>query len=644
MKFYQRILGELRCEEHTFKTIYAHTFSFPDNIAFERNENLTIERVTYAACRERALRLAAFISERAARGDVLALVMNNCELWVECFWAILLSGCKPLLLSPQMAPDALDAALADSGCKTILGDYTGREDISISRDALINAVPVTPLAREPDAPMGDEVILATSGTTGDVKLCAFDGRALCAQILNSEYVLARCRDISRFHRGRIKLLAFLPFYHVFGLTACLFWFAIFGSTFVFLNDYKPETILRACRLHEVTHVFAVPAMWDTLCLRIRAEVERRGIADKFDKAARLSLRLQDVFPRLGKLVAAALFSGARKQTLGKSIRFLISGGGVLKTETLRTINAIGYTLENGYGMTEIGIACVTLRKKASERAGAAVGKPFPSLEFRIDELGQLCVKGQSCHTARYIGGKRVPRAADEWFETGDSFSQNAHGEYAIFGRLDDMINGANGERISPDMVESLISLDMDACVMRDGGGALALVINLPYSARVDRDSFEIEMRRVHAAIAALPPALQPRGVLIAERALPLSQSGKIRRRELREGVLSGEFPCATEDECAISIDGKREARALVSEMQQIFQSVTRSPQPVGEHSHFIRDLGGDSLMYIELLSRIEERWHVKLLGASASLAITPYEAAELVLSAFKRADCERTSA
>ena len=50
-------------------------------------------------------------------------------------------------------------------------------------------------------------------------------------------------------------------------------------------------------------------------------------------------------------------------------------------------NGIGYNLHNGYGMSEIGITSVELRRKAAQRNQNAVGKPFDSVEYRLDDPG-----------------------------------------------------------------------------------------------------------------------------------------------------------------------------------------------------------------------------------------------------------------
>ena len=633
MKFYERILQELKNEPHSFQTVYRHAFSFGDHVAFEQNRNLVIERVTYSQYRLEVLRLAGYLREHVRPGSTVALVMPNCPLWVECFWAIFQAGCRAALLSWQLPKATLESCLKDVGCTLVLGDVDTDLCPVMRSDELQAAQATSPLDKEPEDGWGDEIILATSSTTGAPKLYVYDGDAICKQILNSEFVLKRCKDVSHFRRGVIRHLAFLPFSHVFGLTACFLWFTMFGISYVFLNDMRPETILRTCRLHKVTHVFAVPLLWDTMATQIMRGIEERGITEKAKKGMALSLKLQDIWPALGRFVAGKIFKDVRKQTLGDNISFCISGGGMLKADTLRIINAMGYPMENGYGMTEIGIACVSMRKKPSERHGISVGEPFPSLTFHLDEDGQLMVRGNSCYIAQFINGERVAKDPQDWFATGYIFETNDKGEYIFRGRVDDLVNGANGERISPDMVESQLNLGVGCCVFGMEDGELALVVELPPEAEVTRERRAEALAEIYDAIARLPMPMQPRRVLVARQPRPLSLSGKIRRRALRAGVIDGSFACENAQtllaQDAQSAEGEMDG--LLTEMAQIFAEASGSSAQVSAQSDFFQDLGGDSLSYLELLSAIETRWNITGTALSPAPLSTPAVAAQFVL-------------
>lgn len=630
MKFYERILLELKTQPHTMQTVYRYAYSFSDEAAFEFSRNLVIHKITYGESRVNILRLYGFLSGLIRPGDVVALVMPNSPLWVECFWAVLMAGGKVMPLSPDMTGSMLADCLADSGCGLVLGD-AGREGYrSVSAAELEECIPETMPDREPEDGWGNEIILSTSGTTGRPALYAYTGKEICTQILNSRYILDNCRDVSRFWRGQFRLLAFLPFSHIFGLTACYLWFVMFGRTFVFLEDYTPTTIIRTCRLHHVTHVFAIPLLWDSLARGILAEAEKTGQTERLEKGIRLSLKIQDFSPALGRIAVPKIMKSVREKTLGDSIRFCISGGGKCGRNTGRIINGCGYRLENGYGMTEIGIACVTLEKKASRRTCETVGKLFPSLSSQIDAQQHLLVRGESCYAAKYVKGERIPRDTGAWFDTGDCFSRDENGELAVLGRSDDTINGANGQRINPETIESEINVEYPCCVVSRADQPLELLVEVPSGARLSSKRRTAILEEVTAAVEKLPMHLQPRRVLFTYDTIPVSLSHKFRRKHIAELIGNGELPVFGSDSF-VSPDGEKEENAellsVAGEVAGIMREILRLSRPVQAEDDFFTDLNGDSLSYIEYLNSIENRYRIVIGKELTARCTTPVSTA-----------------
>ncbi len=633
MKFYEQILLDLKTEPHTMRTVYSHAYSFTDETAFEFSRNLVIHKITYRESRTEILRLYGLLSRRIKPGEVTALVMNNSPLWVNCFWAVLMAGGRILLLSADMTDSMIGKCLKDSGCVRILGDRRcgGCETISVQE--LESGISETVPEKEPEGGWGDEIILSTSATTGEPALYSYTGKEICSQILNSRYVLDRCKDISRFWKGQFRQLAFLPFSHIFGLTACYLWFVIFGRPFVFLENYSPSTILRTCRLHHVTHVFAIPLLWDSLARGIQAEAEKTGKTEKLEKGIRISLLLQDLSPAFGRLLVPLLMKSIREKTLGNSIRFCISGGGRCGKDTGRIINGCGYHLENGYGMTEIGIACVTLERKASRRTGKTVGKLFPSLISRLDDRQHLLVQGESCYTAEYAGGNRTERDPRAWFDTGDCFSMDGKGELTILGRSDDLINGADGQRINPESIESEINVEFPCCIVNCSGQQLTLLVEVPQEASLSSKRRSSIVSSVMTAVGELPAHMRPRRVLYTYDTIPVSLSHKFRRKDIADLIDHGKFPVA-DSEGFISPDGKSEEDseilAAAEEIARIMQDTLRLSGPVRIDSDFFADLGGDSLSYIEYLNSVENKYQIEIARETTARCTTPVSTARVL--------------
>ena len=126
---------------------------------------------------------------------------------------------------------------------------------------------------------------------------------------------------------------------------------------------------------------------------------------KFNKGINLSIKLQSIFKNSGDKKAKRLMHEVTDNLFGKSVLFCISGGSYIKDETLKTINALGYPLYNGYGMSEIGITSVELGN-IKDRLKNSIGHPFESIQYEIKD-NELYVYGSSISHKMKIDGEYV---------------------------------------------------------------------------------------------------------------------------------------------------------------------------------------------------------------------------------------------
>ncbi len=633
MTFYEKILQELEQAEQSLSTVYEYAFRFTDEALFEWDENGAVCTLTYGAAQKRIEAASFALHERLsalAPGTPVGLYLPNGPDWVIAFWAILRCGFRPLLLNTLAPAATVEQCLMDAGATFLIGNraFSGAKTVSPEELTAANGGDWCDWA--------DEILLCTSGTTGAPRLIAFDGKAVCAQIRNSGYVLHENRSIASFYHGHLKLLAFLPFYHVFGLSAVLLWFSCFGRTLVLLPSLSPEAIARTCQKHEVTHIFALPVFWNAVADGIVRAAKRTGQAEKLEKALRLSLRLlSGPFRKAGQWICRNLiFRSVQQQALGRAVRFCITGGGAIREDTMRIVNGIGYPLYNGYGMTEIGIACVELRKSAKFRLLGSIGRLFPSMEQKIED-GELWVRGRTCYTAQYRNGVRLPHDPMEWFNTHDCVELRADGYLYFAGRSDDMINGENGERISPAAIESLFGCPLAQNVAAielpnaQGGSGVALVVEpKQYNAYALKNLSEALYRKNDG----LPRTYRVSKILFSREPLPLALTQKVQNSEVRRRILAGtlpvfELPRGSEPVEAAYSRGMEE---LLPKVIALFSEVTGIAS-VTPDSHFQYDLGGDSLQYFSLLERVRDTFGVTIDAASAPDLSTPRAVAAYLL-------------
>lgn len=636
-----RRLGELK-EERTLSNLFAILCSYGDKVAAEYLEDGIIEKLTYADYERIAVAGAGKLAERlegTEHNTFVGLRYANNPLWPAAFWAIIMAGYRPLLLDAGAEDSQVMHVLRQAGSRTIVTDTPVDIGgiVKISPDEFLN-MDVQKTSYIPV--FGDAIALCTSGTTATPKVYVYDENAVCNQVLLGEYVYNNNKEI--IHDGPIKQLAFLPFHHIFGLIAVYMWYAFFGKTIVFIKNRTADVILSACKQHKVTHIYAVPLLWNNVAKGIlrKARMQGEQTYDKLINASDLSIKLQRHFGKFGrKLVSRLFFKDLQDKLVGDSIQFLISGGGHIQPETLKVINSIGYHLVSGFGMTETGIDSVELSNDIDRCLDASVGKPFSPMEYRIvrdkesDETGELQIRGEAIHSGRMVDGVYIKRETSDggWFASGD-IVREVDGRYYIEGRLKDVIVGESGENVYPDEIEDNFSelpgvehICVAGIATKGVYDDAALIVYMGDAAedKPKVDALIGEIRRVNGL---LPIYKKIKHAYLSLDPLPMANGIKVRRQKVKEAVergqgrfeeidiKSGTLKHHVEQKTVEGVAAKydsTELSGIIEAVREIFADVlAMPPESIGDTDHFIDDLGGDSLSSLGVFSRAEEVYNV----------------------------------
>lgn len=607
--YVQEKMNQLPAAGMTFGVLFEKMFSETSNVMFEYSENNRIVEITYGESRKSTLKKAAAL--RAQLGNlpynsVVGLYMENSRDWIEVFWSILLCGFRPLVINRLLDHEHQEAALRQTDACCVIVDT---DDVEFS----MRVLRAQELNSDVDALVhgetGAEILMMSSGTSDHIKICAYTAEAFRTMIEDSYHIIQCCPQMKRHYKGRLKLLTFLPFYHVFGLVAVYIWFAFFSRTFVLLKNQMPRTILNTIRRHEVTHVFAVPLLWNKTYEQALHTIRERGEDTwrRFERGLALMKRFERM-PRTYRLLSRVLFREIRQNLFGDSIRFLISGGSEIKPCVIAFFNSIGYHLSNGYGMTEIGITSVELSDKPGIRNGGSIGRPFSSVEYRIDSHGQLLVRNSGrAHAILMDGAWTEP--GDEWFETGDLAEYRKDG-FHILGRKDDLVISPSGENLNPNIIEGRLQLEgiREMCLIgvRDDRGVLPTLIAtpvfpLPVGGLAKVDSALKERIRAEGLERQIGRVLLVRESLMSEGDIKLNRA-KIARR-LQEGGFT-----------LLTPDGEKDSDIceLKDQVRQLFAEVlNKSADVIGDHSDFFLNEGGTSLDYFGLLVKMQDRYGIQ---------------------------------
>ncbi len=602
-QYVQKKLNALQKTDRSFSTLFDFMFSEKDAVLYERSTGYKIIKTTYGEAHTRALEMAASLRVRLPEAPAHATVgiyMENGAEWIETFWAVLAAGFCPLLLNLRLDPAVLESALSDCSAIAVVADHGTFSLPTLSPDDLTGASPA--LA---DHPFGTRIYVMSTGTSAHVKVCAYGAEEFACLVSDSAHIIKECAQIKRHYKGELKLLTFLPFYHVFGLIAMYIWFAFFSRTFVHLNDLEPQTILNTVRRHEVTHIFAVPLFWERIYEKAECAIANRGEATlkKYRKGIAIGQKL-DAIPALAKAFRRAAFREVREQLFGDSVQFMITGGSPIRPEALAFFNDIGYHLTNGYGMTEIGITSVELSMNARHRKTAGVGKPLPSISYDIGDNSELLVRGKSLAVEIHSDGACYARG-EEWFHTGD-LAECRNGVYYILGRTDDLILLPGGEMLNPNLIEpTFLSPEIsEACLINAGEGR-AVIPTLILS--VERGTTRERLASLDAAVAEkLRQAkldTQITQVVFVPGSLLGESDFKLNRNAITRRFVSGELTAVSAETAPATAITDETARRVAA----VFATALGLDIAcIGMDADFFRDLNGTSLDYFAMLSALRE--------------------------------------
>ena len=508
-------LGRCNSSDRSFESLFELMFSESSNVLWEESKGYRVSKTTYAQAREHILSRASRLRELmpdAKSSSVVGLYMDNSLNWIEVFWAILRAGFSPLLLNLRLDDDTLEYALRVTDAAAVVSD---------GKRFSVKTIPAEKLTA--DAPgidtkeFGTAVMVMSSGTSSHVKICGYTAEEFCCQIQGSYGIIKQCARIKKHYEGELKLLTFLPFYHIFGLVAVYIWFAFFSRTFVRLNDMQPQTILNTIKRHKVTHIFAVPLFWEKVYEQAMRTISERGekTVKKFEKGMKISRKLGD--SALSDLFSKKAFREVRDGMFGESVQFMITGGSYISPQVLEFFNAIGYRLADGYGMSEIGITSVELSGKRSLLNSCSVGMPMMGMEYKINEQGELLVRGKAM--AKFI------------IEDGERHSNEE-------------IIAPNGENLNPNLIESKLEVagTRGVCLVaaqENGKHIPTLIVSV--SKYITGERLSAVEKQLREKIAGLNLSGQVTRLVFVEDSLMTDTEFKLNRSRLSKALADGEL-------------------------------------------------------------------------------------------------------
>lgn len=579
---------------------------FGDKIAFIMKIGYRTEKFTYSEVYNLSREVALFLrSLGVGKGDKVLVLAPNSPYWGILFWGAMLNGSILVPVNTQSTPEMIDKIIKNTQAKIVfksrflnqvLPNNVSSYDIEFLKEYL------TPFSHASFEKIelnknGIVEILYTSGTTGDPK----------GVILTHENILSNVFAVSEaipLEKTKERILSILPLTHVFEQTIGFFLPQFFVSTIIFTHSYS--AILDLMQKYKITKFLVVPEILKLLMSKVEDEYSKKISLNLFRKLKTISLKFNN------KYLSRLIFYSVHKK-FGGCLKYIASGGAFLDPELEISWNALGFTILQGYGLTETSpvISCNTY----NERKLGSVGKLLKSVDLKLEKDGEILVKGQGVFPGYYNDKEKTDSVftSDGFFKTGDIGEFDHENFLYLKGRKKYMIVGPGGQNIYPEDIEleiNKVSEVLDSCVL--GLPLKSGVVQIYAVVLVENKDLDIS-NIIDKANSKLASYQQVSGFSVwPETDFPRSATRKVKRDQVLKEVLSGQ----------LNLDSHVSHLPLVELLSQI---TGIDSNKIENKTKVISGLQLDSLMRVELIMRIEDRFGISIDESILTSTITVEE-------------------
>ncbi len=602
---------------------------FPTRVAMKIERNGKKEQYTFEDVKELTLRAAGFLASKGIKqNDRVILFSSNMPEWGISYFAILKTGATAIPIDPASSIDEIIAfAKAGEASAIMISPKLFDENPELAERLKMAKLDLNVFTFDEVFEMHDKIeeakriallppkilsnsvasLIFTSGTTGTPKAVMLSHKNFVNMISMLSSVLDM--DITD------GVLSVLPMHHTFEFSAGFLTPFSNGTQITYLDELSSEELSRAIENGHVTGMVGVPALWEMLHRRIKTRMRERGdwFADLADNVIDFNAWLRDNTPfNLGPIIFFPIHQG-----MGGKMRYLISGGSALSEKVQKDLHGLGFTVLEGYGLTESS-PVLTVTRPENKLIRGSVGKPLPGVEVKIDApdengVGEVLARGQNIMLGYYNNEEATEAVIeDRWLKTGDLGRIDEDGNLYIVGRSKDVIIDSNGKNIYPDEIEDLYGktpfikeLSVVGLPDEDGGEKVASLVVPDYEHDIALSRSETNKKieeHFREVSAGLPFAKRIKIFHITPFELPRTATRKVKRPEVVEFLQNLEERAKNKTKKIVETKGDDTALWI----RKIVASVSNRALSEVALTDKLADLGFDSLMFVELQAAVED--------------------------------------
>jgi long-chain acyl-CoA synthetase len=465
---------------------------FPHHPAVRFKRDGAWQDVSYAELGDIVQEIAlGLIDLGIEKGERICILANTRPEWSYADMAATEAGAVVVPIYQTNSPEESEWVMADSGaCAIVCEDAEQLEKIAAVRERLPQlrtVIVIDPPAEDPAtdvdalraialdevrargrgrspeelqarrgaiAPEDPYTFIYTSGTTGPPKGCVLTHG-------NYRAIMDMVREVGQIEDDEVIYL-YLPLAHAYALLIQLAAFDL-GTTIAYFGGDTKQIVAELMEVHP-TYLPSVPRVFEKVYTMAHGVIEAQPPEERAQTEAAIVLgaKVRDMLLR-GEPIPAEmqasfdeadekLFKNVRA-IFGGQLRRATSGAAPIAQEILEFFWACGVPVLEGYGMTETATAA-TISTIENHRFGT-VGRPFPGVELRIAQDGEILIKGPNIFQGyHHNADASFGAVADGWLHTGDLGSVDADGYLSITGRKKDIIITAGGKNLTPANIEN----------------------------------------------------------------------------------------------------------------------------------------------------------------------------------------------
>ena len=470
---------------------------FADRVAFrfyntEKDEVTTVHFKEYAQDIRRAVNyFKTTIPD--IKGKKICLLNKNCYEYAVNTFGVLLAGGVLVLLNQRKSWEELQYELELVEPAAILTDgedYGYKDQLEAAYGSILRPVdgyrswePVEQLTRciDHDALM---ILMFTSGTTGRSKGVMLSERNFFSVMRAHVQIGERMMEYKKDPGLIVSQYTVLPLFHL-GAFICLFSWAHGGWALNVSSD----------------------------------------IRNFYKEIQRMPSQVMAVVPVIMNSLHKDVMRG-RKDRLGE-LWVPICSSAMFDPQVMLDMANNGMFVVQTYGATETcGDGIINYAQDAKHIG--AVGQGNDYLDYKIEEDGELCMRGDSIMLGYYKDPEGTAEVIDKdgWFHTGDLARVDEDGYYYLTGRKKNLIILDSGENVSPEELENLVGKcpEVKECIVKELGKKIGIVVYCEEEHRQAVRDFITETNRT------LPLYKRMSAVEFSGQPLPRNAAGKLVRR------------------------------------------------------------------------------------------------------------------